>query len=209
MPTLTQRLQDPYMLGRVKDITLRRYKSALLSFTTWALSQQLLPVTADDWDDALLEYRYASDSITKSKFAMVVAALEFFLPQHKQRLPWCHALLQGWGRKGFTRHTVPLTRRPAFLIGIQFVSWNRTRLGAGLLVQVHTGMRPSEMLNLKSSHILCPEDSGQDPLTTPIVIALGVQANTKSKRPQVVLVQPELKHLGALLRKCRDLTPEN
>jgi len=207
MPTLAQRLQDPCLLGRVKPITLQRYRSALLQFTTWATSQQLLPVTADDWDDALLEYRYSSDHLTKSKFAMVVAALEFFLPQHRQRLPWCRAVLSGWGKKGFTRHTVPLTKKPAFLVAIHFVKFGKIRLGAGLILQVLTGMRPSEMLNIKAEHVLLPEDTGQAFDSAPIVIALGVLLNTKSKRPQVVTIPQTAVLLCKLLRKCREVTP--
>ena len=207
MPSLAQRLADPWLQGRVKPITLQRYKAALLHFTTWATAQQLLPVTADDWDDALLEYRFSTTHLTKSKFAMVVAALEFFLPQHRQKLPWCRAVLVGWGRKGHTRHTVPLTEKPALLVAIKFVTFGRVRLGAGLILQVSTGLRPSEMLNIKAEHVLLPEDSGQDPSKTPIVIALGVVSNTKSKRPQVVTVPPTSKRLCALIRQCRSKTP--
>jgi len=208
MPTLAQRLSDPYLQGRVKPITLQRYRSALLAFTTWATSQKLLPVIADDWDDALLDYRYSTDTLTKSKFAMVVAALEFFLPQLHGRLPWCRAVLTGWGRKGFTRHTVPLTRRPAYLVAVNLTLSGRPRLAAGLLLQVLKGLRPSEMLNIMADHILCPEDAGQDPRLGPIVIALGAKTNTKSKRPQTITIAPAEVYLSALIRKVRSLTPD-
>ena len=100
----------------MKPVTYQRYRRALFAFTTWAADESLLPITADDWGDALLEYRYDTSTMSKSKFAMVVAALELFLSQYKAKLPWSRALLSGWARNGFTQHAVPLTSRPAFLV---------------------------------------------------------------------------------------------
>ena len=68
-------------------------------------------------------------------------------------------------------------------------------------------MRLSEMLKLMPEHVLCPEDVGQAEADGPIVLALGVLENTKSKRPQVVTIQPDQPQLCALVRKCRALTP--
>lgn len=208
MPSLHSKLSDPVFQGRVKPITWNRYCSALLQFTTWASDEGLMPTSPAEWDDALLEYRYATSHLSKSKFANLVSALELMLPPLKRSLPWSHALLAGWGRVGHTRHTVPMTRKPAYLVAIHMSSRRKTRLGLGLITQVLTGMRPSEMLKILPEHIQFPDEYGDTSAQAPVVIALGVKHGTKSKRSQVVLLRPHLSHLLEALRCCRDNTPE-
>ena len=84
MPSLFSKLTDLDFLNRVKPITLQRYGAALQPFTSWAMEEGLDPISAEDWDDALLDYRGLHvATMTKSKFITLVASLEFYLPQVK------------------------------------------------------------------------------------------------------------------------------
>ena len=196
MPSLLSKLADPFFQGRVRPVTFNRYRAAMLAFTTWAMEEQSLPVSADDWDDLLLEYRWATARLTKSKFMLVVAATEFFLPHAKRNLPWCHAIIQGWSRIGHTRHTVPLTVKPVQLVAVYMVATGFRRLALGLLVQVSTVLRPSEMLSIRPCNVQFAKNIGEDPKIHPVVIALGVKAGTKSKRAQVVMIPANTHCIG-------------
>lgn len=74
------------------------------------------------------------------------------------------------------------------------------RLGAGLLAQVVSGMRPSEMLGVRGKDLLFPEQRGSTLFEHPLVIALGVKTGTKSKRPQVAVISSKYPYLVEILR---------
>ena len=176
MPTVASRFADPDFLSRVKPITLSRYRAALRPFTDWALSEGWDPVAPEDWDDALLEYKALhTDSLTKAKFTTLVAALEFFLPPVKGKLCWTHTMLGGWSRRTKTRHTVPVTKRPATLLAVHMASRGKPRLGLALMIQDRTGLRPGELLALLPEHVLFPEDQGDWSSSTPTVLVLGAK----------------------------------
>ena len=83
-------------INRVKPITLSRYQKILRPFTTWAVEERLDPVTASDWDDALLDYKALHPAeLTKAKFVMLVAAVEFYIPMAKRQLVWCRSFIVG------------------------------------------------------------------------------------------------------------------
>ena len=209
MPSVASRFLDPDFVNRVKPITLSRYQAALRPFTEWAMAESLDPISGEDWDDALLEYKALHpDTMTKAKFITLVAALEFYMPPVKGKLCWAHTMLSGWSRRTKTKHTVPLTRRPATLVAIHMASRGKPRLGLGLMLQVRTGLRPGELLNLLPQHLLFPEDQGDWNQDTPLIIVLGAKGGTKSQRAQVALVPPGETMLWELLRRCRDETPQ-
>ena len=77
------------------------------------------------------------------------------------------------------------------------------RLGAGIILQAHTGLRPGELVRICPADLLFPEEQGHTLDSMPLCIALGPRSGTKVKRPQVVLLGPKLAPLVSLLR----LTP--
>ncbi len=199
---------DPDFTGRVKPITLERYQAALRPFTTWALEEGLIPKTPLDWDEALLDFRALHcTTMTKAKFTTLVAALEFYQPPVKGHLKWCKTILAGWSRRTRVRHTTPLGRRPANLVALHMAARGNQRMGVGLMLQVRTGLRPGELLQLLPEHVMFPEDQGDWTSSSPIIIALGAKAGTKSQRAQVALIRPGEPHFWGVLRACRDTTP--
>ena len=176
-------------------------------FTQWAMDHGARPMTAEDWDDLLWDYRLEHADLSKGNFGELVASLEFFLPSVKHQLPWSRAVLAGWSRTASTRHTMPLTRQPPCLVAAHICSRGKSRLALGLLLQVRTGLRPSEMLKLMLGHFMFPEDTGSVSVSTATVIALGAKMGTKVKRSQVVMLSPTHVHLTEALRQCRLHTP--
>ena len=102
----------------VKPKTLAIYQAAPQPFTEWALAQSLSLVDPQDWDDALLEFRYANLKLTKGRFQNLIAASEFFVPTIKRGLPWSHTMLTAWAKAVPIRHTVALASKPGRLIAI-------------------------------------------------------------------------------------------
>ena len=51
------RFQDLFLQGQVSDISLNRYRKSLAVFTSWVTDSQMAPTNAEEWDDALWEYR--------------------------------------------------------------------------------------------------------------------------------------------------------
>ena len=208
MPSLFSKLTDLDFLNRVKPITLQRYGAALQPFTSWAMEEGLDPISAEDWDDALLDYRGLHvATMTKSKFITLVASLEFYLPQVKGKLCWSHTFISGWSRRTKIRHTVPVTKRTATLLAVHMAVRGAPRMGLGIMLQVRTGLRPGELLKLMPEHILFPEDQGDWSQATPVVIVLGAKGGTKSQRAQVALLHRGEPEFWSLLKTCRDATP--
>ena len=208
MPSFLQRLQDPIFQARVKPKTLHVYKLALQPFTTWAIECYTPLSDAASWDDALLEYRYAHPKLTKGKFLNLIAALEFFCPPLKRNLPWAHTMVTAWARSLPVRHTVALTSRPGFLIAVHFSVRGWKRLGLGMMVQIASGMRPNEMLQLLPQHVILPEEQDVQGPNTPTLLVLGVKTGTKVRRAQVARLPADTHPLPLILRNCKRATPE-
>ena len=60
------RFQDLFLQGQVSDISLNRYRKSLAVFTSWVTDSQMAPTNAEEWDDALWEYRLSDPKLTKS-----------------------------------------------------------------------------------------------------------------------------------------------
>ena len=123
------------------------------------MQENLSSNSAEDLDDALMCYKQA-ELPTRSQFLVMVTTLEFCVPALKGRLRWTHAAISRWSESVRVRHMLPLTKRPAKLLAIQMAVRGKRCLGAGLLRQVHTGLRPSELLDLPPEHLLFPQDQG-------------------------------------------------
>ena len=187
---------------RVKEDTFLKYKNAVDAFTAY-LSQQydLILQSPEDLDHLLLEYRTEID-LTRSQHITLVAALEFFLPHVKGKLVLNREALKGRANAEPTKHTVPLTEECLRLFAAMHCSSGDWRVGAAMVIQHSTGLRPSELLALQSQHCFVPHDGSSS-----ITLRLGATVSTKVKREQFVLVHPERQRLAFLLvRKLVNLT---
>lgn len=190
---------------RVKEDTFLKYKNAVDAFTAY-LSQQydLILQTPEDLDHLLLEYRTEND-LTRSQHITLVAALEFFLPHVKGKMVLNREALKGRANAEPTKHTIPLTEECLRLFAAMHCSSGAWRVGAAMVVQHSTGLRPSELLALQRQHCFVPHDDNSS-----ITLRLGATVSTKVKREQFVLIHPERQRLAFLLvRKLVSLSRED
>ena len=207
MPSYLRQLSNPIFQSWVKPKTLEIYKAALCQFTTWAIELILSLVDPAEWDDALLEFRYAYyQKLTKSKFSNLVASLEFFAPSLKRSLPWTHTMITAWARSLPIRHTVALTSGPGKLLAVHMAVRGFTRLALGMLIQISTGLRPGEMLGLMPEHVMLPEEQDTNRADGPTLLVLGVKHGTKARRAQVASLSAATAPLPLLLKLCKEST---
>ena len=100
-----------------------------------------------------------------------------------------HHVLSGWAIHHIPQHTVPLGSGLAHLSAIHMAALGALRLGAGLLVQQHLGLRPSEMLSLERRDISLPPGNDVTMASAVTVIGLGFRTCTKAKRAQTVVLR--------------------
>ena len=196
---------DAHQAARITPGTLENYRLALRPFLEWLGQASTMPQGADQWDEALVRFKneFAGDSpgtLTRSKFVRLVAAVEFVLPRFRGHLPWSHAVCTGWAHANPIKHTVPLGKALSKLMAIFLASSGCPRLGLALVLQSHTGLRPSELLGLVGSDVSFPEDSGRSLKQYPCVLALGTRRSTKVRRVQTVLLDDSLSDIVMLLR---------
>ena len=209
IPTMPgPRFLDPHQTAKVKPITVERYRAAALLFVSWAEPRGLAPSCAEEWDDLLVEFKHSlGDKLPRAKFVQVITAVEFFFPRYRGQLGWAHAVVAGWTASSPIRHTVPLGKNPSKLIAMHFSSWGHCRIGVGIVVQSHTGLRPSELLGILPEHIALPEEQGYTLDIMPLSIALSPRTGTKVKRPQVALITKSNPELADLMRFLKFHTP--
>eukprot|EP00959_Pyramimonas_sp_CCMP1952_P271467 5675008-Pyramimonas_sp.AAC.1 len=101
-----------------------------------------------------------------------------------------------------------MTSRPSRWMAVQIASRGRPRLGAGVALQAHVGLRPSEMLGLTVDDLTFPEDGGYHQSEGALVIGLGLKTGTKAKRAQAVALRlPKDAVFFRILRHLRSITP--
>lgn len=176
----------PDLQSRVKPDTLKRYKSALDSFVNYAqLRQHVSLETPEDLDLLVMEYRTEND-LSKSNHSLLLAALEFFMPNLKGKLVITKEAVKGRQNSEPIRHTIPLPNNIAHLFAAHFASSGNARLGAAILAQLGTGLRPSELLGIRKEHAHVPLRSSE-----PVCVALAIEFSTKIKREQFVQIDFE------------------
>ena len=132
------------------------------------------PSSPAEWDDALVEWKNDPEQeVPRHDFTYAVAAVKFFFPSLRRALPWAQAVQDGWERTVEVRHTVPLPKLMAKFLAVHMASRGRARMGLALVVQTHCGLRPSELLNLKTEHISFPMADGGSLQERPVFLALG------------------------------------
>ena len=193
----------PDLKQRVKEDTLVKYQKSFEMFTEYLQKQYDLVLTCpEDLDLLLMEFRTEAD-LTKAQHMTLVAAAEFFLPHVKGKLSVCREALRGRMAAEAVRHTVPLTMECAYLFSAWHASQGRPRIGAAMLIQHSTGLRPSELLALQPGHLHLPLDRSQS-----LTIRLGATYSTKVKREQYILVDPSTQALAfSLLARLVFITP--
>ena len=175
----------PDLQSRVKPETLKRYKSAFDSFANYAQPKQHVSLeTPEDLDLLVMEYRTEND-LSKANHSLLLAALEFFEPHLKGKLLITKAV-KGRQNSEPIRHTIPLPHNIAHLFAAYFASVGQARLGAAMLAQLGTGLRPSELLGIKREHVHIPIHPSD-----PVCVALGIEFSTKIKREQYVQIDLE------------------
>ena len=172
--------------NRVKSDTLVRYKNALDPFLKF-LGQvcELSDLQSEDMDFWIMTYRDEAE-LSRSQHGLLVAAVEFFLPYYKSKLTVSREALKGRLATDPVKHTTPITRECVHLFATWHASQGRTRLGAAVILQFGTGLRPSELLALRGHHVHVPLTKREN-----ITIRLGVVISTKIKREQYVLVNAQ------------------
>ena len=139
--------------------------------------------------------------VTKSTFEGAIAAIEFTLPTFKGELKWARAVAAAWEINEPVSHKKPLPEGAAAFVAVHMAAQGHPRLAAGLVVQQACGLRPSELLGMRRTDLILPEDAGRDVPGAYAVLGLGMRAGTKAKRPQTVLLDSPIK--VALLRWLR------
>ena len=178
----------PDLQNRVSPDTLHKYKEALDPFLLYL--QNRYDVTVEDPEDVdllLMEFRTEFE-LTRSKHTLLIAAAEFFIPHLKGRLMLSREALKGRTNAEHINHTIPLPSECAHLLAAWHVSQGRYRLGAAILVQHCTGLRPSELLGIQGDHVFVPSVLIG---CAKVSIRLGSVVSTKVKREQNVLVSFE------------------
>ena len=166
----------------VSAVTVGRYKKHLADFVQFLRREQLNPSTREELDAHLVSFKN-SGNITRSKLEQTISALEFFVPQIKGAFKWTKRVLAGLVTAAPVKHTLPLCAMHAKFVAAMLTGQALFRLAAGLLVQTRTGLRPSELLNLRESHVMLPK-----PGMPRFVFRLGAAKSTKVCREQVTFL---------------------
>lgn len=175
----------PDLQARVSQDTLKKYKDAIDPFLMY-LQTHLDPLLeeVEDLDQMLLEFRTEFD-LSRSKHTLLVAAVEFYMPHTKGKLLLSREALRGRTNADDIRHTVPLPKECAHLLAAHHASQGHLHLGAAVLVQQCSGLRPSELLGIRANHVFIPMHLVDE---AKISIRLGGVVSTKVKREQCVLI---------------------
>ena len=174
----------PDLEARVTAKTLSRYRKELVKLINFAESFPDPMIDSPEELDHML-FCYKDDvALTKSKHITLIAAIEFHIPRWKGLLVDTKEALKGRQRIEPTKHTVPFTKGASILFASHMSSRGSARMGAGLIIQTGTGLRPSELLSLLPESIHIPLVESEH-----IVIRLGNFVSAKAKREQFVLVK--------------------
>ena len=173
---------DPLHESSVTKNTLDRYRRAVHKFDSFLHSEHATPGTAAELDSWLVRYRQASQ-LTRSRFEQTVAALEFFSPGLKGQLGYSKRVIRGLVKQTPVQHAIPLTSQVAKYMAMCMARVKLFRIAVGMLVQVATGLRPCEMLNLRQKHVMEPTAAIRR-----FVLRLGANVGTKVQREQVTFL---------------------
>ena len=189
----------PDLVARVSQVTFSRNAQILDRFCAFVTDSNRQDAdTVEQLEDLVCEFR-DDVGLAKSQHTNLIAAIIFAVPRLKGQLVDSKQAIKGRNCAELTNHTVPFTKGCANLFASHMAVSNKPRMGAGLVIQTATGLRPSELLNMFEQHVHVPPSSEEN-----IVIRLGAIVSTKAKREQFVLVRPELhKEAHMLLKRSK------
>ena len=200
---------DEDQAAKLKPSTLLTYRNQVGRFTTWAIARGEDPVESEEWDELLVLYKNLQrEEVTKAQFISLLAGVEFFMPRLKNRLTWSHSVVAGWNIGSAIKHTVPLGKLPSKLMAVRMGLDGTPKLAVGLVLQTHTGLRPSEMLALRPEHVQFPEELGVTIEQRPVFLLLGPKTGTKVKREQVATLTGRDGDVVMVLRHLCRQTPQ-
>ena len=174
------------LAGRVTEKTLQRYGrifDRLAAFAETCIVDESLE-DLDALEYIIQEFRDA-ENLSKTLHQRVVTAAEFFLPAFKGKLRIAREAVRGRHRLEPTVHTKASTSRIVFLFACTLASEHRARVGAGMVLQCQTGLRPDELLDIRCLDVSIPDNPDE-----PILIAIGTRKHTKAKRAQYISLDP-------------------
>ena len=173
---------DSSQSKKIKAESMKQYQRSVARFIDYLDEVGISPNGAEEWDDMLVEYKNAR-SLTKGQFSNTLNCVEFFFPRYKP-LRWAKQVADAMAVEADVQHTIPMLPNAANLIASKLALKGYATVGAMLVLQVTTGMRPSDgYRKLKPSHIHIPSDPKK-----PAVIRLGAKTGTKVKREQFAMI---------------------
>ena len=112
------RRPDGQQSSKITEQSLRRYQQATLPVA--AFLGDIFPDLrgAEDFDDALVEYKQSA-RISQANFELTVVGLEHLFPMYRGNLPWAHDVIKGWSVQHTARHTTPMSKAHSKLYAAQ------------------------------------------------------------------------------------------
>jgi integrase len=188
--------------GRLWRSTLKgngaAYDRVLQRFDAHCRRRGLDLTTAADVDAAASAY---CPDLGKGEAATLVAALLKAYPPLRGKLPWLVAVQRCQAALTPTAHHAPLSWRFCVGVASNLCLLGRRADAVVLLLQWRLGLRPSEAMALRASHIWLPGDTELCG-----VVEVGARRGTKVRRRQYVRIHPQDDLTWWLLRRllaCR------
>ena len=171
----------PISILRRTETTVVSYRRAVQKFLTWCALLSLCYHNEYELDDLLVEW-LTMQNVSKAVFAHAIAGVELAIPTCKGQLSWSRQVLKDFEVIAPVNHHIPLPKQLALLLVLLLSHWGHGRIAAGLIVSQVLGLRPSELLKLRSNDISLPDSLAFGNENT-ILINLGAKTGTKVKRP--------------------------
>ena len=151
------------------------------------------PLEPCHFDDMLVEYKNAPASalppelrpVTRSRFQVLLCAIEKAVPHFKGHLCAAHAVSSAWKVSLAVSHSVPMEPGWGLTLGCNLLETGAPGAGLVLIVQSLAGLRPGEGLGLQCQHMVLPAEAIS--AAGAGVILLGMKKGTKAKRCQFVV----------------------
>ena len=200
------RYVDAVALGLISTRSLSQYRRAAGAFVVFLDDEHYQPITADEFDDLIVEYA-VSRAVTASHLRLLIAAVEFVDPRFRGNLAWSRRRLEAMCRALPVQHTAPAGRELSALIGAQLAAMGKGRMGFGFFFQSAVGLRLGELIQVRPCGISRSPERNKEHLA---IIRLGPRAGTKAGREQFTILDvTEHGELWRLLSRLMDLTPSD
>ena len=153
--------------NKVRPETQLNYSHALHLLLGWLLLETLPTLSADEWDDALLEYLEFLHELGGSfgSASRTLAAVAWARPKlgSPLRSIWRQAMraLAGWKRLRPLSSRPPVPELGGFSLAMTMLDLGEPWMALGTIVTFETYMRPSELLSLRRFQVVTPLRDGE------------------------------------------------